>query len=148
MPRGKKEIDKVIEQAKEANADDISSMPLKSLEDYMRYNAKARQANHKLGVRRYEIKPCPAKLHPQETVVFGRADGQPNNELPVHISDDMIDFDMKLKPGKTYTLPVYVIDYLSKKGYPEWKWFTNSDGSKETRIDHKNPRFTIRTVHA
>jgi hypothetical protein len=146
MVKPKKEIDSVIEQAKNPVTAEISAMPLNSLEDYMRYNARTRAENKRLGVCRYPIKPCPAELHPQETIVFGRVD-QPNNEFPVYKSDDMIDFKIKLKPGKTYTLPVYIIDYLSSKGYPVWKVVDKADGSKDTVIDHKNPRFTFRIVH-
>ena len=131
---------------------DIDDMPLNSLGDYMRYNAKARELNKKLKILRYPIKQCPVELHPMERVVFGRND-QPTNSLPVYISDHMIHFDRtaprdRLIPGQTYDLPRYVVDILSKKGTPVWKWYDNPDGSKETRISHKEPRFTLRTVYA
>jgi hypothetical protein len=126
--------------------ENIEDMPLNSLADYMRYNEKARALNKKLKVSRYPIKPCPVELHPKERIVFGRND-QPNNELDVYVSDSMIDFKMKLIPGKTYELPRYIVEYLSKKGTPVWKWFDNPDGSKETRISHYNPRFAIRTLY-
>lgn len=125
---------------------DIDDMPLNSLGDYMRYNAKARALNKKLKICRYPIKPCPVELHPTDTIVFGRND-QPDNVLPVYLSNDMIDFKMKLYPGKTYDLPRCVIDYLASKGTPIWKWFTNPDGSKETRVSHSSPRFAIRNVY-
>lgn len=124
----------------------IDQMPLENIRDYINYNKEARRLNHQLKICRYPIKPCPIELHPKERIVFGRND-QPNNILPVYKSDDMIDFKMKLEPGKTYDLPVYIVDYLSKKGYPVWKWFSNTDGSKETRISHYSPRFAIRTVY-
>lgn len=125
---------------------DIDQMPLITLRDYKAYNAKARELNKKLRECKYPIKQCPVELHPKQRIVFGRND-QPSNMLPVYISDEMIHFDQKLYPGKTYDLPVYVVDYLSRKGVPVWKWFTLPDGSKETRIDHYEPRFAMRTIY-
>ena len=124
----------------------IEDMPLNSLGDYMRYNERARAANKKLKVCRYPIKPCPVELHPTERIVFGRND-QPSNMLPVFLSNDMIEYKNKLYPGKTYDLPRVVVEYLASKGTPNWKWFENADGSKETRIDHYSPRFAMRTVY-
>ena len=129
----------------------IEEMPLNSLGDYMRYNKRARELNKKLKILRYPIKQCPTELHPMERVVFGRND-QPHNPLPVFISDDMIHFDRtkpkdRLIPGKTYDLPRYVVNYLSKKGTPLWKWFENADGSRETRKASMTPRFSLRTIY-
>jgi hypothetical protein len=121
-------------------------MPLNSLEDYKAYNAEARKLNHKLGIARYPIKPCPIELHPKEKIVFARKD-QPSNPLPVYLSNDLIDFKMTLIPGKTYELPRCVIEYLSSKGTPIWKWFENPDGSKETRATGLDPRFSLRTIY-
>ena len=151
MARPKKTVE---EEAKEVVAEmvtkpeecDINDMPLKTLGDHMRYNARARAMNKKLKICRYPIKPCPVELHPTDTIVFGRND-QPDNVLPVYLSNDMIEFKMKLYPGKTYDLPRCVIDYLATKGTPIWKWFNNADGSKETRVAHSSPRFAIRTVY-
>jgi hypothetical protein len=138
-----KSMDQMISQVPEPL--EIDKMPLNCLEDYMAYNKEARKLNKKLKICRYPIKPCPVELHPQERIVFGRND-QPNNPLPVYKSDDIIDFKMKLYPGKTYDLPVYIVNYLMKKGTPEWKWADNPDGSRETRISHYKPRFSIRSV--
>ena len=125
---------------------DIEDMPLNSLGDYMRYNTRARAANKKLKLNRYPIKPCPVELHPTDRIVFGRND-QPSNPLPVLLSNDMIHFQMTLKPGQTYDLPRCVIDHLATRGTPVWKWFNNPDGTKETRVDHKSPRFALRTIY-
>lgn len=130
---------------------DIEEMPLNSLGDYIRYNAKARELNKKLKILRYPIKPCPVELHPMERVVFGRND-QPTNPLPVYKSDHMIHFDRtaprdRLMPGQTYDLPRYIVDYLSKKGTPIWKWYDNPDGSRETRKESVTPRFSLRTIY-
>lgn len=124
----------------------IEDMPLETLGDYIRYNAKARMLNKKLGLCRYRAKQCPIELHPSEKIVFSRND-QPNNKLPVYLSNDIIEFKKILEPGKTYDLPRVVIQHLSEKGVPVWKWFTNADGSKETRVSHKDPRFALRTVY-
>jgi hypothetical protein len=125
---------------------DINTMPLNCLEDYVKYNIEARKLNKKLRIRRYEIKPCPIELHPKEKIVFNRND-QPNNPLPVYLSNDMIDFKEMLYPGKTYELPRCVIEYLAKKGTPHWKWFTKADGTKETGIESYAPRFALRTIY-
>ena len=130
---------------------DINEMPLNSLGDYVRYNEKARALNKKLRINRYPIKPCPIELHPMERVVFGRND-QPTNPLPVYISDHMIHFDRtkpadQLRPGQTYDLPRYVVDYLARKGTPVWGWFDNPDGSRETRKVSMTPRFSLRTIY-
>ena len=130
---------------------EIEDMPLKTMGDYVRYNIRARAANKKLKSHRYPIKQCPVELHPMEKVVFERID-QPTNPLPVYISDDMIHFDRtsprdRLVPGQTYLLPRYVVDYLSKKGVPVWKWYDNPDGSRETRKASVTPRFSLRTIY-
>lgn len=147
MVKTKKEEDKSIDALIAAVPEPlpIDQMPLETLEDYMAYNREARKLNKKLKICRYPIKPCPIELHPKERIVFGRND-QPNNPLPVYKSDDMIDFNMKLYPGKTYDLPRYIVDYLMKKGTAEWKWRDNPDGSRETIISHYKPRFSIRSV--
>lgn len=126
---------------------DINDMPLETLGDYMRYNARARALNKKLRLCRYPIKPCPEELHPMETVQFNRNDGN-TGRIPAVLSNEMIDFNKWLEPGKTYKLPRCVVEHLAGKGTPEWRWFSNPDGSKETRVSHKNPRFSIRTIYA
>ena len=137
-------IDKVLEKAK-PEVNEINAMPLTTLTEYIRYNKAAREANKKLKINRYPIKPCPIELHPKEKIVFGRND-QPENMLPVYVSDHMIDFKMDLYPGKTYELPRYIVDYLMNKGTNQWKMYDNADGSQESRVSHKVPRFSIRTV--
>lgn len=124
----------------------IEDMLLNTLRDYRLYNEEARRMNKKLKICRYAIKPCPVELHPHQRVVFRRND-QPSNPLPVYVSDEKIHFDKKLIPGKTYDLPEYIIHYLSEKGDPQWKWYDNADGSRETRISHKAPRFSLTPVY-
>jgi hypothetical protein len=131
---------------------EIEDMPLNTLADYMRYNRKARELNKKLKIVRYPIKQCPVELHPHERVIFTRND-QPTNPLPVFLSNDMIHFDRtkskdQLRPGQAYDLPRCIIQHLSGKGVPQWKWFDNPDGSKETRKAGVTPRFALRTVYA
>mgnify|MGYP001612653150 CR=1 FL=1 len=131
---------------------DIEDMPLTNLGEYMRYNRRARELNKKLKILRYPIKQCPVELHPHERIVFGRND-QPTNPLPVFLSNEMIHFDRtkpndQLRPGKSYDLPRCVIQHLSERGTPVWKWYENADGSKETRKESVTPRFSLRTVYA
>lgn len=126
--------------------DPVSSMPLTSYREYMNYNKAAREANHRYGFCKYEVKPCPEELHPKQRVVFSRND-QPSNPLPVYVRNHQIDFKKTLVPGKTYDLPNCICEYLSKKGVPVWKWFDNPDGSRETRKANMEPRFSLRTVY-
>ena len=119
---------------------DIEDMPLTCLREYRLYNERARAANKRLKICRYPIKPCPVELHPHQRVLFNRND-QPENALPVHLSNHLIHFEKKLFPGKIYDLPECIVAYLSDKGDPVWKWFDLPDGSKETRVSHKKPRF-------
>lgn len=139
-------MDSMISEAKANEPVNIEDMPLNSLADYIRYNKRAREMNHKLKICRYPIKPCPVELHPKETIVFSRKD-QPNNPLPVYLSNDMIEFKKILYPGQTYELPRCIVDYLAQKGTPIWDWFDNADGSRETRVSAMDPRFALRTVY-
>lgn len=139
-------MDESLKQAQQQEVD-IEDMPLNTLRDYRLYNERARILNKKLKILRYPIKQCPVDLHPKQRIVFGRND-QPSNPLPVFVSNHLIHFDETLIPGKTYDLPECIINHLAEKGTPVWKWFDNPDGSKETRISHKEPRFQIRTVYA
>lgn len=123
----------------------IEEMPLNCLEDYKAYNKEARRLNKKLGVCRYQIKQCPIELHPKQDVILNRVD-QPTNPLPVFLVTETIEFQETIIPGKKYSLPVEVIDYLHKKGTPVWKWVTLPNGDQETQISHYEPRFAIRSV--
>jgi len=125
----------------------IEEMPLNSIRDYRLYNEEARILNKKLKINRYPVKQCPVDLHPKQKVVFGRND-QPSNPIKVFVSNHLIHFEETLIPGKSYELPECIINYLAEKGTPVWKWFDNADGSKETRISHKEPRFALRTVYS
>jgi hypothetical protein len=145
MSRAKSPIDKMIDDAPAA-LDEISSMPLNSLEDYIAYNKAAAKANKKYKICRYPIKPCPIELHPKEKVIFSRND-QPRNPLAVYKSDDMIDFKMELIPGKTYELPRYIIEYLAQKGTAVWTPVKNNDGTVDTKKTGMTPRFSVRTVY-
>jgi hypothetical protein len=126
---------------------DINDMPLTTLGEYLRYNVKARELNKKLRICRYPIKQCPEELHPKETVQFNRNDGN-TGSIPAYLSNEKIHFDKKLEPGKIYTLPRCVVEHLAGKGTAQWRWFSNADGSKETRVSHTDPRFSIRTIYA
>lgn len=126
---------------------DIEDMPLETIRDYRLYNERARAANKRLKICRYPIKPCPVELHPKQRVTFRRND-QPENALNVFVSNHLIHYDETIYPGKTYDLPECIVSYLADKGLPIWKWFDNPDGSKETRISDKTPRFSLTTVYA
>ena len=138
-------MDKIIADAPKPGA--IEQMPLETYEDYKAYNAAARKENKRLKLLRYPCIPCPEELHPTERIVFGRND-QPDNALPVFLSNHLIHFQKTLYPGKTYDLPRVVVNYLADKGVPVWKHFVNADGSSETKISHKTPRFNIRSSYA
>jgi len=139
-------VDKILEEAPKKEKLPIEDMPLETLTDYVRYNREARAINKKLGVLRYPAKPCPIELHPKEKIVFNRKD-QPTNPLPVRLSNDIIDFQQTLIPGKTYELPRCVVEYLAKKGTPNWDWVDHPDGSRETKKVSMNPRFALRTIY-
>jgi len=139
-------IEDIIKEAPKKEALSIDKMPLTSLTEYIRYNKEARRLNKQLKIRRYAIKPCPVELHPTEKIVFSRND-QPTNALPVMLSNDLIDYKQTLIPGKTYDLPRCVVAYLASKGTPNWKWFDNADGSRETRVASMDPRFALRTIY-
>jgi len=138
------QMDKMIADVPEPHS--IEQMPLTTYEEYREYNKAARKENKRLGMCRYPCKQCPVELHPKERVVFGRRD-QPTNPLPVFLSNHLIHYEETLQPGKTYDLPRVVINYLAEKGTPIWKSHTNPDGSVDTRIDHYDPRFSLRTVY-
>lgn len=125
----------------------IEEMPLNTIRDYRLYNEEARKLNKKLGVCRYKIKQCPVELHPKQRIKFSRND-QPGNPLPVYLSNELIHFEQKLVPGKTYDLPECVVHYLSDKGNPVWKWFNLANGERETGISHYVPRFSLTSVYS
>lgn len=123
----------------------LEDWPLESLRDYRLYNEEARKLNKKLRMCRYQIKQCPVELHPTQRIKFGNND-KSMNPVPVHVSNHLIHFDKKLIPGQTYDLPEYIVHYLSEKGYPVWEWVNLPDGSKETRMVGKQPRFSLTTI--
>ena len=141
-------IDKAISAADKKSESEISidKMSLKSLGDYMRYNKKARELNHILRICKYPIKPCPVELHPKDWVVVNHTN-QSRNDIPIMLSNDMIDFNMKIKPGKKVHLPRCVIEHIASKGKPHYAWFDNPDGSKETKVAYSDPRFAVRTIY-
>lgn len=151
MVRNKPEEQTLIDEVKKSNNEaksvSLEDMPLETLGDYVRYNAKCRELNKKLGVCRYKIQQCPLEKHPKQRVIFNRKD-QPRNPLPVYLSNEMIEFKETLIPGKTYDLPLCVIDHLASKGTPIWEQKTNPDGSKDTYKTATDPRFALRTIYA
>lgn len=124
----------------------IEEMPLNTLRDYRIYNEEAARQNKKLKICRYPIKQCPVELHPKQRVVFRRND-QPTNNLKVFVSNHLIHFDETLTPGRTYDLPVCIVNHLSDKGDPVWGWVDLPNGERETRVITKKPRFSLTTVY-
>lgn len=124
----------------------IDEMPLNNIRDYRLYNEEATRLNKKLKICRYPIKPCPIELHPKVRVIF-RSNDQPNNPQKVHLSNALIHFDETLIPGKAYDLPECIVHHLSTRENPEWGWFDNADGSRETRVKSKKPRFSLTPVY-
>lgn len=125
----------------------IEDMPLETLRDYRLYNEEARKLNKKLRVCRYPIKQCPVDLHPTQRVKFGNNDKSTHDVL-IHVSNHLIHFSKKLTPGQIYDLPQCIVSYLSEKGYPVWGWVNLRDGSKETRVLTKQPRFSLTSIYA
>ena len=147
-PTKKPEAEASVEPKKiQTEEERMAAMPLTSLPEYIRYNREARALNKRYRTCKYPIKQCPVELHPTERIVFGRND-QPANPLQVFLSNEYIEYKETLYPGKTYDIPRVVAEYLAEKGTPEWKKFTNPDGTVETRISHYNPRFALRTVYS
>lgn len=138
-------FDKAIQGA-EAEKLPIEEMPLNTLRDYRLYNEEARKLNKKLRVCRYPIKQCPVELHPKQRIKFANND-QTMNPVPVFVSNHLIHYDETFYPGKVYDVPECIVHYLSEKGYPVWNWVTLADGSKETQMTGKKPRFSITTVY-
>ena len=130
----------------ESNKVPIEDMPLNTIRDYRLYNEEARKLNKKLRVCRYPIKQCPIELHPKQRVTFRRND-QPTNPLQVFVSNALIHFDETLIPGKQYDLPECIVSHLAEKGDPVWGWVDLPDGSRETRVTTKKPRFSLTTVY-
>ena len=138
-----------LEEYKKSHPIDIDELPLETFRDYKKYNEEARKINKRLKILRYKIKQCPEELHPKQRIEFGRID-QPENSIPVHLSNHLIHYDKTLYPGQVYDLPVCVINHLAEKGYPVWKWVDTKGGKpgeRETVISHKKPRFSLRTIY-
>ncbi len=125
---------------------EIEDMPLNTIRDYRLYNEAVIKENKRLKIRRYEVKPCPEELHPTERIVF-RSNDQPHNPQKVFLSNSQIHYDRTLIPGQIYDLPQCVVHHLSTRENPEWAWFENADGSRETRVKSKAPRFSLTPVY-
>ena len=123
----------------------IDEMPLETIRDYRLYNEAACKENKKLRMCRYPIKPCPVELHPKVRIRISNND-KSTHPIKVYLSNHLIDFKQELTAGNEYDLPECVVDYLSKKGYPVWGWVTLKDGSKETAMVNKTPRFSVTSV--
>ena len=151
MGRKKKEDmtfkDPAMDRAIAESSQSVANMPLNTYEDYRIHNRAVRKENSKLGYQRFPIKQCPIDLHPKERIIFNRND-QPSNPQPVYLSNDRIHFDETLIPGKQYDLPRVVLDFLASKGRPIWEWITKPDGTTETRVVRKEPRFSMQTVYS
>jgi len=125
---------------------EIEDMPLNTIRDYRLYNEAVLKENKRLKLRKYEVKPCPIDLHPKQRVIF-RSNDQPNNPQKVFLSNSLIHYDETLIPGKVYDLPECIVHHLSTRENPQWGWFENADGSKETRVKSKTPRFSLNAVY-
>lgn len=124
----------------------IEDMPLNTIRDYRLYNEAVIKENHRLKLRRYEVKPCPEDLHPKQRVVF-RSKDQPTNPQKVFLSNSLIHYDKTLIPGQQYDLPECIVHHLNTRENPVWGWFENKDGSRETGIKSKIPRFSLNPVY-
>jgi hypothetical protein len=137
-------MDVALKQS-ESEKVEIDDMPLESIRDYRLYNEEARKANKKLRICRYPIKPCPVELHPKQRIRISNND-KSTHPIKCFLSNHLIHFEQELTAGNEYDLPECVVDYLAKKGYPVWGWVTLKDGSKETAMINKTPRFSVTSV--
>lgn len=116
------ELEKKTEAPFETNHAEtpIEELPLETYRDYVRYNERARAANKKAKKLLYPMKQCPIELHPKQRIRFQRND-QPTNPLHVKKSNDIIDYEETLIPGRVYELPNVICDFLNKRGTPIWE---------------------------
>lgn len=147
----KLKLDNVLDAATDKVA--LDDMPLESIRDYRLYNEEVRRLNkqagradRKLKEGLYTIKPCPEELHPTQRVAV-QDNAQPNNPVRVFLSNDLIHFDKTLTPGKEYDLPQCIVTYLAEKATPKMGYVNLPDGTRETRIVNKIPRFSVRTIY-
>ncbi len=145
QPKADDVMDAAIAQVQTPERVEIEDMPLNTLRDYRLYNEAARAANKKAKLLRYPIKQCPVELHPKQRVKFSVNNGS-MQPIPVFLSNHLIHFDEKLTPGKEYDLPECIISYLADKGDTQWGVVTLPDGSTDTRVIGKKPRFSLTTV--
>lgn len=134
---------KVSEERQSARsaAVDLLDMPLKTLEDYKKYNIQARKAG-------IPVKIPPAELHRQIKIKFERFD-QPENVLKFCVVNQHIDFTGELKPGRVYTLPEPVVRHLDSRASPVFAEVEVKDGSEtrtETRQVSERSRFMCRVM--
>ena len=123
----------------------LEEWPLETLRDYRRYNEEARKRNKQARKLLYTIKQCPVELHPHQRIRLSNND-QTNNLIPVHLSNEFIHYDAKLRPGNVYDLPEIIVDHLTKRGYPIWDYQTQPNGARETIKVGQKPRFSVTTV--
>ena len=150
MTHKTKSLDNVVDEAIEKVA--LEDMPLESLRDYRLYNEEARRLNKKAKMHDkrlkecpYPPKPCPIELHPKQRVAVQDVK-QPNNPIKVFLSNELIHFDQLLQPGKEYDLPHCVVNHLCECATPNWGYVNLADGTRETRLVNKTPRFSVRTI--
>ncbi len=148
----KMKLDTVLENV--TDKVELEDMPLETLRDYRLYNeevrrlnVKAKKANKALKEGVHPIKQCPVELHPVQRVAV-QDNAQPSNPVRVFLSNELIHFDKLLTPGKEYDLPQCVVSYLADKATAKMGYVNLPDGTRETRIVNKVPRFSVRTVYA
>jgi hypothetical protein len=120
---------------------DLSTMPLKTLEDYREYNREARKQGR-------PVRIPPSELHKQLKVKFQRFD-QPENVLKVRRRSAEIDFTGQLKPGGIYTLPKPIVDFLNGLAEPIYAEVDVNDGGttrKETKQVGERSRFSCQVL--
>lgn len=145
-----KSLESVLEDAPKKV--ELEDMPLESIRDYRLYNEEIRRLNkeakmkdRKLKEAPYQIKPCPVELHPTQRVAV-QDNAQPNNPVKIYLSNELIHFDQTLQSGKEYDLPHCVVNHLCELHTPKWGYVNLPDGTRETRLVSKTPRFSVRTI--
>jgi hypothetical protein len=118
---------------------ELSKLPLKTLEDYKKYNEKCKA----LGV---PVKPAPPEIHENVKVKFLRRDGM-THAVKLKFRNGEIDFEKKVEHGHIYEIPKIVVKQYQKLGIPKYKRLVNHNtGESETVFSHKDPRFAFQIV--